>query len=390
MLTPLQIFLLALIVASALMLAYPFVVFPRLLRWGRRPLARELWRRWPAPPAGPRPVASVAVLFCGYNEAAVLGDKLENLLACAARSPRPVRVYVYLDGCTDRSEEVAAAFGDRIELVVGRERRGKSAGMRTLVGRTREDLLVFTDANVLFHEESIPRLLARFDAAPRVGCILGSVRFTNTGHSTTARLEGAYWRYEENLKSLESEIGTCFCGTGACFAIRRESYVPAPDDIIDDLHTTLNVLLGGHAVIQAQDVEVYERAATRPRDEWRRKVRIACRSYNCYRLLRPRLRRLPWPVRFMFVSHKLVRWYSGVPLVVGAVAALLLAFSIATELGFAAAALGAGAAWLAQRRLRPIASWWGVGQALLASSYGVYLSFRGRRFVTWTPVASTR
>src|SRR3546814_2699071 len=65
----------------------------------------------------------------------------------------------------------------------------------------------------------------------------------------------------------------------------------------------------------------YERATTDSGDEFRRKVRIACQSFNCHRLLRPRLRKLPPLDRFKYGSHKVLRWFGIYFLAAGILAA---------------------------------------------------------------------
>ena len=73
---------------------------------------------------------------------------------------------------------------------------------------------------------------------------------------------------------------------GAFFVIRRELYTPTPPDIIDDMHTSLNVVFQGKRLVSWPRVRAFEKTAADRSDEFRRKVRIACRAFNCYRLLR--------------------------------------------------------------------------------------------------------
>ena len=76
-------------------------------------------------------------------------------------------------------------------------------------------------------------------------------------------------------------------------AIRRALHKAPPDHIIDDMFVSLSILCDGYRVVRDEAMVAYERVATDSGDEFRRKVRIACQAYNCHRLLRPRLRRLP-------------------------------------------------------------------------------------------------
>src|SRR5205085_8236806 len=84
-----------------------------------------------------------------------------------------------------------------------------------------------------------------------------------------------------------------------------------PADIIDDFFTSLSIWCAGWREVMCPDLIAYERSATRSREEFRRKVRIACRAFNCHRLLWPQVARLPAWDLYKYLSHKLLRWVSG-------------------------------------------------------------------------------
>ena len=79
---------------------HPFVTYP---------LSLVAMRRWlrvaPPPDVLPAPAnPSVSLVFCAYNEAAVLPAKLANLEALRAREP-DLQVHVYVDGSNDGSAD---------------------------------------------------------------------------------------------------------------------------------------------------------------------------------------------------------------------------------------------------------------------------------------------
>lgn len=55
---------------------------------------------------------------------------------------------------------------------------------------------------------------------------------------------------------------------GGLFAVRRALHRSPPDDIIDDMYVSLNVLADGHRVIQSNEFVGVEDAATEARDEF--------------------------------------------------------------------------------------------------------------------------
>ena len=93
----------------------------------------------------------IAILFCAYNEEAVIEEKLRNCVALCEDDGN-ADVYVYTDGCSDRTVDILRDFGRGFVLIEGEYRRGKSVGMNQLALTARQqgaDILFFTDANVL-------------------------------------------------------------------------------------------------------------------------------------------------------------------------------------------------------------------------------------------------
>lgn len=363
--------------------AFPFTLYPLSLL-----LIRSIGKRNPVRVGQPCPAMSI--LVCAHNEERSIAGKIENAIAAADAYPGRTEILVYLDGCTDASEAKARGYADRIQLVVGTERRGKSCGMNALVQRATGDLLVFTDANVMLGEGALNEARACFED-PDVGCVCGNLTLVNAGQSDTAFVGAAYWRLEESIKRLESDTGSTMGADGSLFAIRRALHTPAPADIIDDMHTSLRVLLSGKRVIRGERFRAFETATVRSADEFRRKIRIACRAFNCFRHLAGPLHRMSALNLYKLYGHKVLRWLSAFNLLLGVgllAAALLLD---GRWIALASLAVAAVAAWtgakLGIRALRKVEE---CLLALLATSWGVLQSLRGKRYQTWVIAASSR
>lgn len=338
----------------------------------------------------PTPI-SCDLVFCAHNEADSIAAKLANCLAIADRYPN-VRVHVFNDGSTDATGAILAHHADRVRIVDSPERSGKSAGMNRLLAGCRGDITVFTDANVLLDVDGFAHL-ARYFSDPAIGCVCGHLRYVNADESSTASVGSAYWRLEEWIKSLETATGSVMGADGSIFAIRREYFRNVPEDIIDDYFTSFSILCDGRRLIRAPEFMVFERATTRSGEEFRRKVRIACRSFNAHRLLWPRLRRLGRLDLYKYTSHKLLRWFSLLWLLLGLLAGLGLAHSLgllpqALALGLLfIAVLLIGSRWLG---IRPLQALFEVLVAYVATGYGIWRSLRGDRFRTWEAAKSAR
>ena len=218
-------------------------------------------------------------------------------------------------------------YGTAIDLHVSAERHGKTYGMNLLAAKARAPVLIFTDANVIMDLACV-RDFRRYFADPEIGCVCGNLVYTNQGDSATASTGSAYWRFEEAVKKLEMESGSVMGADGSLFAIRRSLHCPPPAHIIDDMYVSLMISVRGYRVIQASDAFAYEESVVSSREEYQRKIRIACQAFNVHRLLWPQLRRLDGVTLYKYVSHKLIRWFTIYLLAAGAIAfdaALLVA-----------------------------------------------------------------
>lgn len=372
-------------VALLLLGLHPFIGYPLSLA------ALRAWRgpRLPVP-ASPGDRLTFTVCVCAYNEAARIREQLDRLVALRAATP-DLQVLVYADAPTDGTTELLRAYGDRIELVVGTQRLGKTHGMNQLMQRARGQVVVFTDASVLVEPEVLERLRPWF-ADPRVGCVAGSVLVRNAADSAVAQVGSLYWRLDDAIRRLESDCASVMGAHGPLFAIRRELHRPPPDDIIDDMFVSMSVLCEGRRVVLAPDVRVWRGSASSADDEFRRKVRIACQSWNVHRLLWPSLRRADAFTLYQYLSHKPLRWLSGATLGAGALC-LAAAAALAGHAWLAAAgAAGAVAVWLLGHRMgiRPFSAVAALLGALLANLVGIVQAMRGERYQTWEPARSAR
>ena len=333
---------------------------------------------------------SCAICVCAYNEERGIERKVQNLLALRAREPG-LEILVYVDGAADRTAQILQEYAPQISLHIATERRGKTHGMNLLASKAQASILIFTDANVLMDLNCVADF-RRYFSDPEIGCVCGNLVYTNGDQSATASSGSAYWRFEEVVKKLEMESGSMIGADGSIFAIRRSLHVAPPDHIIDDMYVSLMILCGGHRVIQASDALAYEESVVSAREEFNRKIRIACQAFNVHRLLWPRLRQLDGITIYKYVSHKLIRWFT-IYLLAMAVVALEIALILAAHPRIAIAFIVGGAVALLLgciSSVKPFAQMARIVAAFAGTGLGVWRSIRGERYQTWTPAASIR
>jgi len=373
------LFFLGASILSALVFLYPYIFYPRILqRFPKKPL------RLPATQAS---LPSATLVFCAYNEATSLPDKIANLRAIRECAPY-VQFKAYVDLSSDDTAAILNKHSDLIDVRVATERTGKCLGMRQLVAASDTEVVIFTDANVMVDPDSVSRMLAYF-ADPEVGGVCGGLIYVNPDESTAASTNSSYWRLEERIKGRESDSGSTMGADGSLFALRRSLYPTVPEHLLDDFISSMAVVFAGKRLISAPDVRAFERSAAVSADEFRRKRRIAARAYASHRHIWPQVRRTSGLNRFKYVSHRFLRWHGATFLELSAAAGLAAVASVSVVAAFALAMVGA--ALLAACLKARAGSFSKIGEivrALVATQLGVYDALRGRRYQTWQPAQS--
>lgn len=227
----------------------------------------------------------VSVVIAAHNEAAVIGERIDNLLALDY-PPDAIEIVIASDGSTDGTDDLIARYVDRGVRLVAPGRVGKGAALEAAVSASTGEILVFSDANSQYAPDAV-RAIVRPFADPAVGGVAGNQVYLREGESDATEVgERGYWDFDRLLKNWQSVAGSVTSGTGAIYAIRREHFGPIPDGITDDMLDTMRVVADGKRLVFAEDAMAYEPVAPSGRLEFRRKVRIMTRSFRCLILMR--------------------------------------------------------------------------------------------------------
>jgi cellulose synthase/poly-beta-1,6-N-acetylglucosamine synthase-like glycosyltransferase len=206
---------------------------------------------------------SVSLVIAAYNEGSVIARKIEN--ARALDYPQ-LEVIVASDGSSD--DTVAQATG--ADVVLDLPRGGKIRAQDAAVERASGEVVAFSDANSFWEPDALRRLVEPF-ADPRVGYVCGQVRFTNDEGDNQ---EGAYWRYEMWIRSMESRLAGVTGGNGAIYAVRKEAYIHVDPRMGHDLSFPFNMVKRGWRPVYAPEARATEKMVPTIEGEFRRKRRM--------------------------------------------------------------------------------------------------------------------
>jgi poly-beta-1,6-N-acetyl-D-glucosamine synthase len=296
------------------LIAYTYAGYPCWLR------LRMFWRSRPVMRGAYLPPVSIAMVV--RNEEQFLETKLRNLLAL---DYPPCQIVVVSDGSTDRTEAILREYGrdSRLQLVSKQLSQGKASGLNDALQLAHGEIVVFTDARQKIEPAAV-RLMVENFADPEVGCVSGELMLGEAGAGENSQGLGLYWRIEKQVRKLESATGSMVGATGALYAVRRELLTSVPTGtILDDVYLPMQVVRQGKRAVFDERARAWDSPNLGAEREFSRKVRTLNGNYQLVQLA-------PWllssrnPLRFEFVSHKLLRL--AVPF--GLAALLLTSFAL--------------------------------------------------------------
>ena len=287
---------------------------------------------------------SVAVIIAAYNEEAVIARRIENLRELEYPRDR-LQIVVTSDASSDRTEEIALQYSGT--KVISNPRGGKVAAQDRAVRETESEIVAFSDANATWSADALRKLVRSF-ADPGVAYVCGQLQILAADGSNK---EGLYWRYEMAVRAAESRLGSITGGNGSIYAVRRADYIEVDPRFGHDLSLPYLMVQHGRRAVYEPEAHAWEKPTPSNETEYRRKVRM---FEHCWLIvLRGKMLRQLGPLYSLeIVSHRLLRYGSGILHVVLLVASLALiahgwvydVVLLGQLLLFTAAAVGVGIA----------------------------------------------
>ena len=253
------------VVAVVFWVSIGLIVYTHL---GYALVLRALARR-PQPLAEAAP-PSVTLIVAAHDEAESIAEKVQNMLALDY--PGHLELIVASDGSGD--DTVGRARADGV-TVLDLPRSGKVPSQDAAVDAARGEILAFSDANALWDRDALSALVRPF-ADPQVGYVCGELSYLAPDG---ANQEGVYWRYENWVRRMESDIGSVTAGNGAIYAVRREAYLRLDPRTSHDLSFPYNLVKRGWRAVYEPKARAVERPVPSIEGEFRRKRRMMAHAW---------------------------------------------------------------------------------------------------------------
>jgi poly-beta-1,6-N-acetyl-D-glucosamine synthase len=250
---------------------------------------------------------SVSIVMVVRDEERVLPRKLNNLASLDYPSDR-IELIIASDGSNDSTAQILAeaTTNARCRALIFDERKGKASRLNDALAAATGEIVLFVDARQQIERHALRLLMENF-VEESVGCASGELMLGDLPSGEAEKGMGVYWRVEKKIREWESASGSVVGATGALYAVRGSLVVPLPEDtILDDVFLPMHVARQGSRVIFDDRARAWDNPDLGGKREFQRKVRTLTGNYQLLQIA-------PWilsgsnPLKFRFVSHKLLR-----------------------------------------------------------------------------------
>jgi cellulose synthase/poly-beta-1,6-N-acetylglucosamine synthase-like glycosyltransferase len=254
---------------------------------------------------------TIAVICAAYNEEKVMEEKIISTFNTNYPKEK-VLFYIGTDNCSDKTVPIIKNLQAKypaLKLEEFIQRTGKIGIINKLCPEAQAEILIMTDANVFFKENTFFELAKHFKN-PEVQMVCGNIRKRPLNKETVTTNELQYMNFENQIKYAESKQWSTVIGSeGGCYAVRKEVYKNVPGNFnVDDFFINCLVLQNKKQILFEPDAIVNEDLASNTKDEFRRKARIATGNFQNLFYFKDLLSRFYTNIGFAYISHKVLRW----------------------------------------------------------------------------------
>lgn len=291
----------SIILATLLSLfAYPLIIYPFILSVLPK---NKLKNR-------DETIDSLSIIIAAYNEEEHIVDCIESILNSDITGLN-IEILVGSDGSDDRTVAYAKELGYDSVRVFDLPRQGKNQTLNQLVKESKNENLLFIDADFRLKKNSIKNLLEKFGKLD-VGIIICPIEMRTKSGEDSKEGESIYQKYESYIRRHESEIASCVNSLGS-YIIKKDIFESIPSDkYCDDLHSILTSIRKGKRVNFDEENKIYEVRKSNFFEDYSRRKRLVGGGLSTIFAFKDLLSISNGWNAFFLWSHKLLRWFSSV------------------------------------------------------------------------------
>ncbi len=291
----------------------------------------------------PTSFPKLSVVFAAYNERSIIEEKIRSIFA--SHYPQElIEVWIGSDLSDDGQDDIIRALQKEfpgLNLHINAQRSGKSATINRLVELCTGEIIVATDANIIFDENTLVELAGPIISS-QATAVAGTLTYGKAMTAgTTATTERQYLSIENKIRKSESQkYGFCLGMEGGLYSMRKSAWQPIPPHtFMEDFFQTVQLIQNDHRIFYSDAALGYEDVSTSLQEEFKRKKRISIGNYQNLKRFRGLLMKKVHPFGWVFLFHKILRWTAPQAMLIGAVALAFTPFALPTFAGIGALVL---------------------------------------------------
>lgn len=257
----------------------------------------------------------VSILMAVHNEEKILAEKIQSIL----NSDYPAHLYEIIigsDASNDKTNDLLNDFSARYNnLQAGffNKRQGKIKIINNLIKKAKANIIIFTDADVIFTKSTLYELIKYFKEK-KIGLVDSNLQKPETEKKGVSIQENFYINFELFVKNKEGIISGIMMGPfGGAYAIRKELYEAVPDNfLVDDFYINMKILKKKYWSINNPKAIAYDNGTDEIKAEFKRKIRISTGNFQNLKAFYSILFSKRKLLAFSFFSHKVLRWFTPV------------------------------------------------------------------------------
>lgn len=221
---------------------------------------------------------SVTVAVCALNEADNIGNFIQSVLNQKQYSYTLQKFLIISDGSTDETGDIVRSFNSPlIEFIEYKQRIGKSSHLNEIYSKLSTDILVQSDADVIFaHENVIADLIRPLVNDKRVG-MCGGRPMATSGKTFVEKAINYTFEVYDQMRPLINNGNNTLSVDGRLLAYRKEliKHIVVPSDMIaNDAFTYFCCLTKGYEYRYVSTAVVTFRSPQNVRDQIKQNTRF--------------------------------------------------------------------------------------------------------------------
>ena len=232
-------------------------------------------------PLSDKDVRRISVVIPTYNESEVIEHRINNLTNL--NYPKDmVEVIVVDDDSTDDTVTIVRSAFEKYDLdgrvIVKDVRSGTNVSVNIGVLAAKNDVVVTTDADVVFERDALRYALGVLFCDDSIGAVCGELEPIVTQSSFTTNSEQAYRSVYGKMCTWESKLHSTYCFNGPLIVLKKEAFSSIPETHgASDAGMALKIIRNGYRCVYVASAKFNEYIPENIGQQKRQKLRRSAR-----------------------------------------------------------------------------------------------------------------